>query len=118
MKASVPRRKASVPRRRPKYKNQETVGSDGFRYDSKKECLRFEQLRLRLKAGDIRLLMCQVPFRIDGGTKLVLDFVWIDNDGVMHFEDVKSPVTEKLASFRAKKRQVEFQHDINIDIVY
>ncbi len=107
-----------VPRRGNKFGAKPTRGTDGFRYDSKRERNYGESLLLRQRAGEIRLLLRQVPFYLPGNVKLVLDFLWIDGEGTVHFEDVKSPPTEKLATFRAKKRMVEHLYDIEIEVVW
>ena len=48
----------------------------------------------------------------------MLDFVWIDEEGEMHFEDVKSKPTAAKETFRAKKRMVEHHYDIEIEVVW
>ena len=106
-----------VPKRS-KYGSKPKVGSDGFRYDSQAECRYGEELLRRRQAGDVRMVLRQVPFQLPDGVRLVLDFVWIDKDGLMHFEDVKSPPTEAKSEFRAKRRMVEQIYDIVIDVVW
>ena len=119
MKPRARRRRirARVPRRS-KYNARRTTGSDGFTYDSQHECDYGEKLVAAQKAGAVRLLLRQVPFYLPGGVKLVLDFVWIDEEGEMHFEDVKSKPTAAKETFRAKKRMVEHHYDIEIEVVW
>ena len=109
--------RAKIPRKN-KYGAVPTMGTDGFRYDSKRERNYGESLLMRQKAGEIRMVLRQVPFHLPGKVKLVLDFVWFAADGLAHFEDVKSPPTAKLASFRSKKRIVEQLYDIEIEVVW
>ena len=109
--------RVKIPRKN-KYGAVPTMGSDGFRYDSKRERNYGESLILRQKAGEIRMVLRQVPFYLPGKVKLVLDFVWVDASGLVHFEDVKSPPTAKLATFRAKSRMVETIYDIEIEVIW
>lgn len=106
--------KVGIRRRGHKYNAKAAVGIDGFRYDSKGECAYGDQLVLRQRAGDIRLLLRQVPFHLPDGVRLVLDFVWVGRDGEMHFEDFKGMV---LSDFKIKKRICESLYDIKIEIV-
>jgi len=107
--------RANVPHRRPKYGNTAAVGADGFKYDSKAECRRGDALLALQAAGEIRMVLRQVPFYLPDKAKLTLDFVWIENDGTMHFEDTKSPATAKETAFRLRKRLVEHLYDIEIE---
>ncbi len=109
--------RVKIPRKN-KFGAVKTMGKDGFRYDSKREMQYGETLMIEWQVGEIRMVLRQVPFYLPSKVKLVLDFVWVDSGGVMHFEDVKSPPTAKLASFRAKKRMVEQLYDITIDVVW
>jgi hypothetical protein len=108
--------KVIVPRRN-KYNARKRAGSDGFIYDSITEHDYVERLLSHWREGRIRMVLRQVPFYLPGKIKLVLDVVWIDALGEMHFEDVKSDATAKLAPFRAKKKMVEQIYDIRIDVV-
>lgn len=107
----IPR--AKVKRRPHKYGAKAAVGIDGHRYDSKGEAMRANELEMARRNGDIRLLLRQVPFHLPGGTKLVLDFVWIDSDGNVVFEDFKGVETD---AFKIKKREVEAHYDIEITV--
>lgn len=46
----------------------------------------------------------QVPFKLPGGVRYVVDFVIFWADGQVTFEDIKGVRTE---SYKAKKRMVE-----------
>ena len=90
--------RVKIPRKN-KYGAVPTMGTDGFRYDSKRERNYGESLLMRQKAGEIRMVLRQVPFHLPGKVKLVLDFVWFAADGLAHFEDVKSPPTKKEEAY-------------------
>lgn len=104
--------------KRPKYGGEKAVGLDGFKYDSKKERDYGDKLVLAHQAGAVRLLLRQVPFHLPGGVKLVLDFLWVDELGRMHFEDVKAAPTAAKETFRAKVRMVEQLYDISVEVVW
>lgn len=110
--------RANVPRRRHKYNAKAAVGIDGFRYDSKGECRRGDELVLDWRVGEVRLLLRQVPFVLPGGTRMILDFVWIDRDHVIHFEDYKGSEATATDAWKVRKREVEAYYDIEIDVTY
>lgn len=79
---------------------------DGITFDSKKEALRYEELRMLEKAGMISDLRMQVPFelvpsfRYNGqairAVKYIADFVYLDG-GRTIVEDVKGYKTDVYA---------------------
>ena len=77
---------------------------DGIRFDSKAESRYYSQLKIRKQAGEVVVFLMQVPFRLPGGVRYVVDFMEFHADGTVHFVDVKGMET---ASFKAKKKQVE-----------
>lgn len=87
---------------------------DGIRFDSKKEGRYYEQLKLRIKAGEIVFFLRQVPFHLPGGVRYVVDFQEFHADGSVSFVDVKGMETE---SFKAKKRMVEAIYPVEIEVV-
>ena len=101
-------------KRRPKYNAKKAVGSDGFKYDSQAECRYGEKLLALWKAGTIPLLLRQVPFFLPGGIRYRLDFMWIDPEGEVQFEDVKGMETE---GFKIKKALVLDSYGIEIRCV-
>ena len=111
--------------RRPKY-GAERVLVDGILFDSKKEATRYQELRLLERAGEIRLVMRQVPFQLsdtvlgpDGkvasrGERWVADFVIHWADGRLTVEDAKGHRTE---TFIRKKKRAEALYGIRVEEV-
>lgn len=104
-------REAPEPTRR-KYRNKpETV--DGIRFDSRKEARYYQQLKLRVRAGDVKYFHRQVPIHLAGGTRYVVDFVIFEANGRVRYVDVKGRETQV---FRLKKREVEHRYPIVIEL--
>jgi len=99
-----------------KYKNVKTI-LDGISFDSRKEAVRYADLKLMQKAGEISDLTLQPKFDIViNGVKVcsyVADFSYIEN-GVKVVEDVKSEVTRKLPTYRLKNKLMRAVHGIAI----
>lgn len=106
-----------------KYKNI-PITIDGIRFDSKKEGIRYYELRMLEKAGKIANLEMQVPFELIpaqkntlGKTvrplKYIADFVYIEN-GKKIVEDVKGVKTRE---FEIKRKLMLHIHGIDIRIV-
>ena len=96
---------------------------DGIKFDSEAEAARYCQLRLLERAGHITELRRQVPFELVpaekdmNGKKLRAlvyraDFVYRDNYGALHVEDVKGVRT---AVYKLKKRLMWHIHGIEIE---
>lgn len=88
-----------------KYRNKRTK-KDGITFDSKKEAGRYEELKLRLYAGEIRDLVLQPRFPLKVMGTLICtyvgDFQYFDlekNEQIL--EDVKGVRTRE---YRIKKR--------------
>ena len=98
-----------------KYRNKKTV-VDGITFDSKKEALRYNQLKIFQIAGLIKGLKLQVPFVLidkspHGKTiKYVADFVY-EEDNKTVVEDVKGV---KTPMYRLKKRLLAERYGIEI----
>jgi hypothetical protein len=85
-----------------KYRSKKVV-VDGIKFDSKKEARRYQELKLLERAGAIKALelqpifLLQDKFRYDnkGYRKIeyIADFKYIDKDGNVVVEDVKSEGT-------------------------
>lgn len=81
------------------------------RYQSTAEGQYSLHLDLLQKAGEILFYLTQVPIKLPGGTKLVIDFLVFYVDGTVEFIDVKGRETEE---FKIKKREVEAIYPFDI----
>lgn len=120
-----------------KYHSKKTT-LNGITYDSKKECKRHAELRLLESAGVIRDLKRQVRYTLipaqyesyerygKNGQQLkpgrkcveravyyVADFTYIDENGDLIVEDVKSPAT-KTELYIVKRKLMRMVHGIKI----
>lgn len=106
-----------------KYRNKKII-VDGIEFDSKKEAVRYQELKLLEKAKKITDLKLQVPFILlndyilngkkHQGIKYIADFVYIDIEtGKYVVEDVKSSAT-KTQVYRLKKKLFESRYGIEI----
>ena len=107
----APREKGD--KRRSKYGNCPTT-VDGLRFDSKKEARYYERLVLERAAGTVSYFLRQVSIHLPGGTRYVIDFLVVMADGRIRYVDVKGKETPV---FRLKKREVEHQYPIEIELV-
>ena len=99
--------------RQSKYGNKKTI-SDGIVFDSKKEAIRYNELKLLEKAKEITDLELQPRFMLlpsfkrDGKTirkiEYVADFRYREPDGTVIVEDVKSAITKKNPVYMLKKK--------------
>lgn len=99
--------------RRNKYGNRRAE-VDGIRFDSQKEARYYEELMLRYRAGDLKLVLLQVPFILPGPVRYYADFLTIDNDGRFEVIDVKSEATRKNRVYINKKKQMKAVWGIEI----
>lgn len=101
-----------------KYKNKPTV-IDGIRFDSQKEGLRYNHLKLLVRAGEITNLELQPKYKLTVNGKncgfYKGDFRYTEN-GLTILEDVKSPAT-KTAVYNLKKKLVKAIYDVDIQEV-
>lgn len=97
--------------RRSKYGAIPTI-IDGIRFDSKREARLYESLKARRAAGEVAFFLRQVPIHLQGGTKLVVDFLVFFTDGrPPEFLDAKGHETPV---FKVKRREVEAAYPIQI----
>jgi hypothetical protein len=117
---------AKAPR---KYRNTK-VEFDGYKFDSKRECGRYKELKLLRKLGRIKDLTLQPKFWIKcGGVDVKIkskgypngrrasyraDFAYVDCHGKSHVEDVKGMDT---SGSRLRRALVEAEYGITIEIV-
>ncbi len=85
--------------------------SDGFKFASKKERKRYEELKILRQAGEVLFFQMQPPFHLTGGVKYVCDFQVYWANGDITFEDVKGV---KTPMYLLKKKQVEALYPITI----
>lgn len=124
-------------RSKSKYNNKKIV-VNGITFDSQKEAMRYSQLKLIEKTGQISELKLQVPFelipnqyetverfsksgkRLKDGLKLVergvtyvADFTYRDGENIV-VEDVKSKATRKKESYIIKRKLMRYLKGIAI----
>ena len=107
-----------------KYRNKKII-IDGIKFDSKKEGLRYKELRLLERAGLIKDLKLQTKFELQPSFKknnktiraitYKADFDYITKDGRHIVEDVKGIKTEV---FKIKQKLFEYKFkDLEIKII-
>lgn len=100
-----------------KYHNIKTV-VNGITFDSKREAFYYNLYRKREKAKELFNLQRQIPYVFKLDDKKIFtykaDFQYTDTDGKTHVIDVKGVLTPV---FRLKKKLIEAQHNIEIEIV-
>ena len=102
------------PARRNKYGNHK-VEIDGKKFDSQHEADIYYELMLRVKAGELKSVLRQVPFDLPGGIRYFADFVTITPDRVIEgVYDAKSEATRKDRVYINKKKQMKDCWDIEI----
>ena len=106
---------------RSKYGNR-PVTLDGYTFASQAEARRYTELRLLERAHQIRELAVhpKIPLVVEGihVCDYIGDFVYLDRQGDLVLEDVKSPAT-RTALYRLKRKLVEVLHHRTIvEITY
>lgn len=112
-----------------KYKAKKVM-LDGIVFDSGREAKRYSELKLLERAGVIRNLALQVPFMLAPACKFAgesratpavryfADFCYFDIAKAMPVvEDVKSPVTAKLSTFRLKRHLMKTVCGVELVVV-
>lgn len=99
-----------------KGKNRSKYGAiktsvDGITFDSTKEAEFYNELKLRLKAGDIRGFCIQPTFVLAPGLKYKADFIIIDNNEKAEVIDVKGFRTKEYIT---KKKIFEDKYKLKI----
>lgn len=100
-----------------KYRNKPTTDADGVKHASRRQALRYRDLGLLMKSGEIMMLGREVRFRLPGGVEYRADHVYATPRGMeamaelvasgdLVVEDVKSPATKAEKTYRMKKRQM------------
>ena len=91
--------------------NAKPTEFDNIKFSSKKESIRYSQLKLLQQNGDIVFFLRQVPFHLPANIKYLCDFLVFWQDGSVTIEDVKG---FKTAMYTLKKKQVEALYPIEI----
>ena len=84
---------------------------DGRTFDSKKEMLRYKELKELRAAGAVLWYSLQPTFMLPGGIVYKADFIVAWQDGCTTVEDVKGGRT---AMYKLKKKQVEALYNLEI----
>lgn len=84
---------------------------DGHTFDSQKEANYYEQLKLRLKAGEIRGFCLRPIFILAPNLKYKSDFIIFNNDGTSEIIDVKGFKTKE---YQVKKKVFEDKFNLKI----
>jgi hypothetical protein len=90
-----------VGARKNKYGNVKTK-VNGVTIDSKKEARHYQALLLQKAGGAIRGFVRQVSILLPSGRRLRLDFVVVENDGRVRWQDVKGYISPTWAVKRAE----------------
>lgn len=103
-----------------KYRNKEII-IDGIRFQSRKEGLRYKELKLLQRAGLIYNLKMQTTFELQPSFKrngktiraitYKADFDYYTKDGRHVVEDVKSKATEKDKVYRLKRKMLQYKYN-------
>jgi len=113
-------RKAPEPIKKNKYGAQKTE-LDGFVFDSKKESREWAKFCRMEAAGMISNLKRQtsLDFYVKGKKMFTYkpDMEYDSPDGVHHYVDVKSEITAKNPTFRLKRKIIEAEYGITIEII-
>lgn len=94
------------PPKRQKYGNR-SVLVDGMRFDSQHEAAVYQDLALRVRAGELKTVLRQVAFDLPGGIRYIADFVAVRQDNTIVVYDAKSEITKKNRVYINKKKQMQ-----------
>lgn len=93
-----------------KYRANKT-SIDGHTFDSQKEADYYSELKLRLKANEIKGFCLQPVFMLAPGLKYKPDFIIFNNNGEVEIIDVKGIKTKE---YIAKKKMFEDKFNLKI----
>lgn len=88
---------------------------NGLKFDSKLEADYYDELKLRVLAGEVIFFLRQIAFDLPGNTKYRCDFQEFWADGTVHFIDCKGYETK---DFIKNKKQVEALYPVEIEVKY
>jgi len=98
------------PIKKTKYRANKT-SIDGHTFDSNKEAQYYCDLKMRLKANDIKGFCLQPIFMLAPGLKYKADFIVFNNDNTTEVIDVKGYKTKE---YIAKKKVFEEKYNLKI----
>jgi len=87
---------------------------DGYKFASKKEAKRYDELKLLQRANEVLFFLRQVPFHLPGGVKYLADFMIFWANGDCTVEDVKG---FDIPSGKAKRKIAEQIYPIKIEVI-
>lgn len=87
------------------------VERDGYKFHSKKEARRYDELKLLQDHGEVLFFLRQVPFHLPGNIVYRCDFEVFWSNGEISFEDVKG---YKTLGYIRHKKMVETLYPIEI----
>ena len=97
-------------------KPQRTV--DGIVFDSKREAVRYGELKLLVRAGEIGALEIQPSYKVAIGGQhfctYTADFRYVTNRGELVIEETKSTGTQKDAAYRLRKKAAELAYGFKV----
>ena len=109
---------------RNKLGNAKTITADGIVHDSQKEAIRWSELKLMERVGEIRNLKRQVRYELipkqegERAVVYIADFVYEDaRTGETMVEDVKgyrNPSSATYAKFVMKRKMMLYFHGIKV----
>jgi hypothetical protein len=104
-----------------KYGNKPTEAG-GHTFHSRKEAAHYEELLLRVKAGEIERLALQPKFPIVVNGVKVCDYIgdfsfWDVAEQRVVTQDVKSEATRRIPLYRLKKKLVKAVYGVDIEEV-
>lgn len=102
--------KLSTQNKKTKYRANK-VEIDGIKYDSQKEGDYYNELKLRLKAGEIKGFCRQAEFILAPNLRYKADFIVFNNDGTAEIIDVKGFKTQV---YKDKKKMFEDKFNLKI----
>ena len=97
-----------------KYGAVRCESKDGVKFPSKLEKMYYERLIEAKNRGEISYFLMQVPFRLPGNIKYLLDFMVIYPDNRLEYIEVKGFMSEVA---RIKIQQTESIYNIKINVV-
>lgn len=108
----------TAEKRRNKYGNKITY-VDGKRFDSEHEAMVYQDLKWRVRAGELRCVLRQVRFDLTETEQLqyVADFVTVAPDMTIKVLDAKSEATRKNKVYTIKKKLMREKWGIEIEEV-